>query len=681
MKRLLKIFGVLVALLIVAALAAPMFINQDTIKAQLIAQVKKATGRTLEIKGETSVKFLPNIAVSAQDVSLSNPEGFTTPYLVSLKKLETGAELMPLLRGELLINGITLEGAIINLEELKSGAKNWEFTKEKLKDSAEAATDAPEAQKQSGSPIKRFALGDVTISDSEINLIKPDANVIALKDIDLTLQGADANSPLKLEGSALYREEKISVELNIAKTREFMDGKASPVTFALKLPGASMDFKGEGNMGEKIRAAGSLNANAAALPKVLAWATGKKAAASLPEQVSVDGKMDYASKQLKLSDATLRADSTKATGTLTVNHGGAVPKIGGNLNLGAIDLDALTGKSSSSSTSGAGGSGGASSGWDSTPIDLSGLKAVDADLDIAFEKLTSGKFTVGATQSHVALNAGKLALLIKQAQLYSGTLAGTVRATKGAVGADVKLNAIDIEALMTALSGKSRLEGKTNLALNVNATGSSQNEWVSTLNGSGNLKVVDGAIKGINIGSFLRNAKQGNFFKSDTESTDFTDLTATFTITKGVLSNSDLSMKSPALRLGGNGSVNLPAKTVNYKLLPTIAETSKGQGGKDQVAGLTIPLVITGPWSSPSVTPDLGGMLQEGLKNPDTIKQLIENPKDIGDVLLGKKPAATETAPAATPAEGAAAPAAAPTKKEQRQQMIEEGIGGLLKGL
>lgn len=677
MKRLLKIVGIIVVLVIVAALAAPMFISSDTLKAQLVAQVKKATGRTLEIKGETHVSFFPNIEVSAEDVTLSNPEGFTTPYLISLKKLATGAELGPLLHGELLINGITLEGATINLEELKSGARNWEFTKEKLKDSAEAATDAPEAQAKSSSPIKRFALGDVTITDGAVNLIKPNANVVALSNIDLTLEGADVNSPLKLEGSAQYREEDVSIALDIAKTREFMDGKLSPITASVKLPGASLDFNGQGSMGDHIAAKGKLDANAASLPKVIAWGTGKKASAGLPQQVAISGDVDYAGTLLKLSNATLRADSTKATGTLIIDHGAAVPKIGGNLNLGALDLDALTGKVSGGDAAASSGSAAKSEGWDSKPVDFSSLKAIDAELDLAVESLSSGKFKLGATQAHTSLNGGKLALLIKQAQLYNGSMNGTVRASSAGIGADMKMNAIDIDALMTALSGKSRLQGKTNLALNLNATGNSQREWVNNLNGNGAIKVVDGALKGINIGSFLRNAKQGNFFKSDSESTDFSDLNATFTIASGVLENKDLSMKSPALRLGGSGTVNLPAKTLNYKLMPTIAETSKGQGGKDAVAGLTIPLVITGPWSNPSVTPDLGGMLQEGLKNPDAIKQLIENPKDIGDVLLGKKPATTTAAPV----EGEAAPAAAPSKKEQRQKAIEQGIGGLLKGL
>ncbi len=678
MKRLLKVVGIIVVLLIVLALAAPMFISSDTLKAQLVAQVKKATGRTLEIKGDTSVKFFPNIAVSAQDVTLGNPEGFTTPYLVSLKKLETGAELMPLLKGELKINGITLDGATINLEELKSGAKNWEFTKEKLKDSAEAATKAPEAQEKAPATEKRFALGDITITDGAVNYLKPGANVIALSNIDVSLQGADASSPLKLEGSAEYKKEQVSIALDLAKTRDFMDNKLSPITVAIKLPGASVDFKGEARMGESVAANGKLDANAASLPQVLGWVTGKKPAGNLPKQVAVSGAVDYSNNILKLGDATLRADDTKATGSLAINHGGAVPKIAGNLNLGTLDLDKLTGKSGGGeSAAGSGGASQASSGWSTEKVDLSGLKAVDADLSLAFDKLTSGKFTLGATQSHVALNGGKLALTIKQSQLYNGSLAGVVRASSGGIGADLKANGIDIEALMVALSGKSRLEGKTNLVVNVNATGNSQAAWVNSLGGNGSLKVVDGALKGINIGSFLRNAKQGKFFSSDSESTDFTDLTATYTIAQGVLDNKDLSMKSPALRLAGSGSANLPNKTINYRLVPTIAETSKGQGGKDDVAGITIPLVITGPWSSPSVTPDLKGMLQEGLKDPAAIKNLIENPKDIGNMLLGKKPAA-ETAPAAT--DGEVAPAVAPSKKEQRNKAIEEGIGGLLKG-
>ncbi|PZP85102.1 MAG: hypothetical protein DI582_06965 [Azospirillum brasilense] len=696
-----KIVGGLFAVIIVAALAAPAFISSDTIKAQLIAQVKKATGRTLEINGDTSVRFFPNIEVVAEDVSLSNPAGFTTPQLISLKKLATGAELRPLLRGELLINGITLDGAVIHLEETKDGAKNWEFTTEKVKETAEDATDAPEAQKKSSSPIKRFALGDIVITDSAISYIKPNAEVIELKAINLTLQGADANSPLKLEGSADYRGEQVSLALDVAKPRDFLDAKASPVIAALKLPGASLDFNGSAEMGESIGAKGKLNVNATALPKVLAWATGKPAAGALPKQVTVKADTAYADKTLSLSDATLRVDDVNATGALSVNHSGSKPSIRGNLAFTELDLDAITGKSAEPNTNVAGGvtskASNPSTGWSTAPVDLSGLKAVNADVDASWQKLTSGKLTVGATKLNANLQDGKLALTIANAALYNGALSGVVNASSGgSIGADVNMTGIDIEALMTALSGKSRLEGKTNLALAVTAKGKSQSDWVNSLNGSGSLKVVDGALKGINIGQFLRDAKQGFLFKSESESTDFTDLTGSFNIASGVLTNTDLAMKSPALRLAGEGTVNLPAKTLNYRLTPTLAQTSKGQGGKDSVAGITVPLVITGSWSNPSVTPDLEAMLRDPEALKENIKNIGETIKDFNSkddlkrALLGggktdAAPAEATSAPAAASDAGTTAaepqPVAAPSKKEQRQKLIEEGVGSLLKGL
>lgn len=676
MKTLAKIVGALIALLIVAALAAPMFINQDTIKAQLVAQVKKATDRTLEIKGETSVTLFPNIAVSAEDVTLSNPEGFTTPYLVSLKKLATGAELMPLLRGELIVNGITLEGANINLEELASGAKNWEFTAEKVKDSAEKAADAPEAQESSKSPLKRFALGDVEITDGAVNIIKPGAKVLAVSDIDLTVKGADANSPLELDGSAVYREEKVAIALDIENTRDFLDNKLSPLSASLSLPGATANFEGEGRMGDSSDVKGKLSASTTSLPKVMSWATGKAASPNTPKQVALDGNVAYMGTTLKLSNATVRVDSATGEGSLSIDHGGAVPDVKGNLAFSELDLNAFAAKKENGESINAGTA--KSSGWSSEPIDLSALKSFNADLGIAWQKLVSGKFTVGPTKAQLTVSGGKLDLTIKESQFYSGALNGTVRAGSGGIGANIKANGIDIESLVTALSGKSRLQGKTNLALDVTASGNSQQAWVNSLGGKGTLKVLDGALKGINIGSFLRNAKQGNFFKNDTESTDFSELTASYTIHAGVLTNNDLAMKSPALRVTGSGSANLPAKTINYRLVPTLAETSRGQGGKDAVGGITVPLVITGSWSNPSVTPDLAGILEEGLKNPEKLKENIEGFKS----LLGGKKEAAPTATTAKPTTTETAPAVAPkTKKEERQELIEQGIGGLLQGL
>ena len=55
---------------------------------------------------------------------------------------------------------------------------------------------------------------------------------------------------------------------------------------------------------------------------------------------------------------------------------------------------------------------------------------------------------------------------------------------------------------------------------------------------------------------------------SDGQATDFTSLTGTYTITNGILTNDDLTMSAPLLRMTGEGNVNMPDKTLDYTIRP-----------------------------------------------------------------------------------------------------------------
>jgi AsmA protein len=691
MKRIAKIIGALIALIIIALLVAPMFISTDALKAQLVAQVKKTTGRTLEIKGDTRVSFFPNIAVSAEDVSLSNPGGFNDPVFASFKKLQTGAQLKPLLKGELQINGITLDGAVINLEEAKDGAKNWQFTADNMQKAADTVADAPEAQKKAASPIKRFALGDITITNSTITYLKPGAKRLSVDGIDATIRGADANSPLQLEVAADYRNERVSVALTVKETKKLLNGEQSALEANITVPGGQLRYVGAAKLGDTLATQGALNVSLASLPKVLSWTTGAKASPTLPEQIGLKADAAFENQKLELTNANFAVDSLKGTGNVAVTLGQQPPAVKGRIVLGAIDLDALMPAASGSASAGnaAADSGGSSGEWSNAPINLSGLKAVDTDLALVFESLKKGKLALGAGDLKIRTNAGQLQVDVNRLQLYNGTTKGNVTASNAGIGANLALDGIDIDALMTALSGQSRLSGKTDLALNVKASGNSQRAWVNSLNGTAKLGVRDGALKGINIGQFLRNAKQGFLSESDAVATDFSDLGASFTIANGVVSNSDLAMKSPALRVSGAGTISLPPKTVNYRLVPTLAGTSKGQGGDAAVAGISVPLVISGPWAKPSITPDLAGMVQEGLNNPEALKQNLKNIKEtvkdynsIGDLKKALSGGGTAgTATTTTTTEETPATTAPLTEKEQRKKAIQDGVGSLLKGL
>jgi len=86
------------------------------------------------------------------------------------------------------------------------------------------------------------------------------------------------------------------------------------------------------------------------------------------------------------------------------------------------------------------------------------------------------------------------------------------------------------------------------------------------------------------------------------EKTDFSELSASFQVRNGVADNRDLSLKSPFLRLGGEGRIDLPARRLDYTARSTLTTTSQGQGGKDldTLKGLTVPVRLAGPFEAPT---------------------------------------------------------------------------------
>ena len=71
----------------------------------------------------------------------------------------------------------------------------------------------------------------------------------------------------------------------------------------------------------------------------------------------------------------------------------------------------------------------------------------------------------------------------------------------------------------------------------------------------------------------VRNA-EGAFLNPEagqTRKTDFAELGGTFTVKQGILANDDMHLQAPALRIGGRGTVDLPKRTLDYRIEPKAA--------------------------------------------------------------------------------------------------------------
>ena len=98
--------------------------------------------------------------------------------------------------------------------------------------------------------------------------------------------------------------------------------------------------------------------------------------------------------------------------------------------------------------------------------------------------------------------------------------------------------------------------------------------------------------------------------------TDFSELTGTAQISNGIVTNNDLSLLSPLLRVSGKGTVDLPRHTQDYLLTTKIVGSLQGQGGKDlkDLKGIAIPVRIKGSFAEPKFKVELDKVLQDAVK-------------------------------------------------------------------
>ena len=291
------------------------------------------------------------------------------------------------------------------------------------------------------------------------------------------------------------------------------------------------------------------------------------------------------------------------------------------------------------------------------PLDFSALKDLNASGSLRIGALTFSNIKSSNIRLDLKAKDGNVNISPLSANLYQGSLNGSVAldaaVTAPRIGLKQKLTGVAIGPLLRDLNGSDSLEGKGNVALDVTAQGTTVDAMKRNLNGTMAADLFNGAIKGINIAARLREAKatiaafRGDAAPAaagDAQKTDFSELHAAFVIKNGIAHNEDLSAKSPLLRLGGAGDINIPEQTLNYLAKATVVATSKGQGGAglDQLKGITVPVRITGPFEQPQYKLDLSNLASEAAKQKiDEKKEELKArateklEKQLGDKLPG----------------------------------------------
>jgi hypothetical protein len=332
-KKVLIGSGSVIALLVILLVAAPSFIDVNAFKPQIVAEVKKATGRDLVIDGPIDLSLLPTPVVTVKGVKFFNVPGSRNATMVEVKSVTVKPAILPLLSGGIEVDEVTLVEPKIVLEIDASGKPNWEF--------APSVAEAKPATPKSGT-AKPISLGRLTIDNGTLIFsdVKAGLSVVAEK-ANFTASVGSIDGPYSLAGSATVNGSPLKLDLAVGAKGQA--GHSAEVSF--QIGGGRLGFKGTlSELGPAARVAGTASVSAESLTTfvgTLSQLAGQPEPALPPllaGKFSFDGGIEasqtaFAAKDFKIA---LGQDSGSGSVAVAMKSGLAIDA---RLVLPRIDLD------------------------------------------------------------------------------------------------------------------------------------------------------------------------------------------------------------------------------------------------------------------------------------------------------------------------------------------------------
>lgn len=614
MKLFIKLAVGLIALLILAVIILLTTITPNDYKAQIQSQVKKSLNRELLINGDIGWTIYPQLGFSSGEIELNNLQGFNRKQLIKIDNAAIAVQLLPLLKGEIQIGELTLNGVVLNLITNKDGTSNLDNMFPD-KTASDAKITAQEEDKNGDTESQ--GSGFFTLNQAQLAGIDITNALIEVQDLKAGSANKININHLHLGKFSLGQETELSLltEFSAEKLAAQIDLQAKLIVAA--------DFS-------------SIQLNKLNIQTIL---TGEEIPnGKITSSVQSNVFYNISTAKADLNDLLLMVDQIQLKGAVSVQTLGKT-KVSFTLQGNEWDLNPYlpeetnAAKKTDTSAINAPGSTDAIATEQAEP-DLSFLNSLDIKGRLTIAAIKASGLTLDKIDSVIEISGGKAQLKPLKIQLYQGllTLNGWVDAAKGLNKYQLTstIKEVQIRPLLSDASQIDFLSGTTALNFSASGKGLTISKIKSGLVGEGDFELLDGALYGVNIPQEIRTLKAKLTGKpipteKNVKKTDFASLTGKFRIQEGVVDNDKLLMLSPVMRLDGAGLVDILQESLNYKLSVTPLSKSTAETKLSDLGGITIPLLINGPVSAPKFTLDMEGALQEDLKIK--AKQLEEKAK------------------------------------------------------
>ncbi|MBB4424347.1 AsmA protein [Bradyrhizobium sp. CIR48] len=559
----------LAAVIIVIALLLVVGIPSGFLTSTIASRVESATGYRLSIDGTTKISLWPTLNVTLNDLSLADPRDRSGITRLTIDSVQADMSLSSVWSGRPEIRELIVTHPVLYQPLLRERLPN-----------AGGSSRPPLALDADGATIDRVKITDGEVAFSRVR-DRVEGRISAIN-ADATI-GRDRK--VNVTGTARVGDHPTKFDIKATTPAPPADRPTIPVDFAIDMPDVlKSQLSGHAEM--------RMNGDVVMINGV----NGRLGDGTFNGWASVD----IASKPL----VKLDLDFQRLAIPLAKSPEGA-----------------------------------AGQPWSNAPIDVSGLNYVDAQVRISANEAVIGDARIAPLALDAKLAGGVLKAGTANLGAYGGQVSGEVilDATTGAPSFAMHSDLVGVRALplLQGLAEFDRIDGKLQAKLALRSAGTSQRALMANMQGTAFVNFQDGAIRGINVAQMIRSLTSGtlsgwqdNQNAGQEQSTDLSQLSASFRIDKGQAVTTDLNLIGPLVRVTGAGTIALDTKMMGFRVEPKLVMTTEGQGRANEPVGFGIPVMIQGSWSQPKIYPDMAGMLD----NPDAAYAKL---REMGKGLFG----------------------------------------------
>lgn len=618
MLVILWIAGGLVAVVALAMLLLPMFVDEQALLDMAQAQVKNQTGGELVVEGETELSFFPRFGLRIESTSLDLPARteYDPSISASIDELDVGLSLLPLLSGNIDIGTIVIAGVTADITEPQAlppapeprpimSDREWEKRGELIRQSKEQERQRLLSE---NAGISGFAVLAEAIQIQDITLIQRTRDGELSNDIRieyLTLTEVNTrNEPMRLEGALTVLGDGSTAPLAIA-----LDGSIRVAADFSRIDIENLETNVAGALTQPVESV--LNGAFIVSPAKADFTLN----ATIPGG-DVAGQLIWSaleSPEIKLDITTARLDVDQIQpAPLPASSPSAAP---------ASDTPPPPASAPVDSDSGT---------PVPVPLPVGPLRDLDLEMRIAAEALIAGGQSISDAQVFLRVRDGVAHIDYVRGVLHQGQLDTRMmlNARRPVVEVEVEggLKGVNMDLLLASVGNTDAATGRIEMGWDIETAGVTSEDLIAALDGDISAGGQDLVLQKVSVQGLVCSAtaivNKIPPIAGLPTNTPITDLSLAVDFDEGVGDIEKLRFSTPGIVMKGSGDIDLASMDFGFRMEGQvnneITQVSPLCVIDQRYAGVDWPVVCSGNLVSESgaaCTVDVASIAEQILKN------------------------------------------------------------------